>query len=196
MSPFQVFCEYLALKSHFSNPKYDYFKYNKKVRATENSFRKRKDTYFFERMSRQKNDEEIRQYFLSNFVECDNPERLWIGDIIREGENVYTEWLKKTQSLSYLFKTETEVFIEKNNFEKLFECKTGSHPEIVKKYLQKGITLETITILNMILNFVKDFDKKLTDPVWEFVSLRIRKYESFLNIDVEKYKGILKEIVL
>ena len=196
MTDFETYKTYLAFKNHFTKETYDYFKYCGKGRASKDSFHKRTDRYFFERLSRQKNDEEIRQYFLSNFVECENPERLWIGDIIREGEDVYKEWLKKSQSLSYLFKTETEVFFQRKNFEKLFECKTGNHPEIVKKYLQKGITLETTTILDMILDFVKDFDQKLTDPVWEFVSLRIRKYKPFLNIDVEKYKGILKEIVL
>jgi hypothetical protein len=53
-----------------------------------------------------------------------------------------------------------------------------------------------MVILDMILGYVKQFDKKLTDPVWETVSLRIQKYQPFLNIDVAKYKEILKEIVL
>jgi len=52
VTPYQVYCEYLALKSHFSNRKYDYFKYNKKVRASLQSFYKRKDRYFFEKTSR------------------------------------------------------------------------------------------------------------------------------------------------
>ena len=99
-------------------------------------------------------------------------------------------------SLFYLFKTEVEVFIRKDNFEELFDCKTGNHPEILKKYLQKGISIETITILDLILEFTKNFDKKLTDPVWEFVSLRIQKYKGFINIDVDKYKQTLREIVL
>lgn len=49
MAPFEVYVNYLALKSHFSSPKYDYFKYNKKVRASLTSFNKRKDRYFFEK---------------------------------------------------------------------------------------------------------------------------------------------------
>jgi hypothetical protein len=53
-----------------------------------------------------------------------------------------------------------------------------------------------MVILDMILGYVKKFDKKLTDPVWETVSLRIRKYNPFINIDVAKYKEVLKEIVL
>ena len=196
MTDFEVYKSYLALKNHFTKENYDYHKYCGRSRASKESFYKRKDRYFFERLSRQKKDEEIKAYFVANFVDCSDPERLWIGDIIREGEDVYIEWLKKSQSLFYLFKTETEIFMNKTNFNQLFECKTGTHPEIIKKYLQKGITIETLTILDMILDFVKDFDKKLTDPIWDFVSLRIRKYESFLNIDIEKYKSTLKEIVL
>jgi len=196
VTDFETYKTYLAFKNHFTKETYDYHKYCGRSRASKDSFYKRTDRYFFERLSRQKNDEEIKAYFVANFVECSDPERLWIGDIIREGEDVYKEWLKKSQSLSYLFKTEAEVFIHKKNFEELFDCKTGNHPEILKKYLQKGITLETITILDMILEYVKNFDKKLTDPIWNFVSLRIRKYRPFLNIDVEKYKNVLKEIVL
>jgi len=196
VTDFEVYKSYLALKNLFTKENYDYHKYCGRSRASKESFYKRKDRYFFERLSRQKKDEEIKAYFVANFVDCSDPERLWIGDIIREGEDVYIEWLKKSQSLFYLFKTETEIFMNKTNFNQLFECKTGTHPEIIKKYLQKGITIETLTILDMILNFVKDFDKKLTDPIWDFVSLRIRKYESFLNIDIEKYKSTLKEIIL
>lgn len=196
MTDFEVYKTYLALKSHFTKKTYDYHKYCGKSRASLQSFYKRKDRYFFERISRQKKDEEIKAYFVANFVECSDPERLWIGDIIREGEDVYEEWLKKTQSLSYLFKSETESFMNKKNFESLFDCKTGNHPEILKKYLQKSITIETITILDILLNFVKDFDKKLTDPIWNYVSLRIFKYKPFIQIDISKYKKILKEVIL
>jgi hypothetical protein len=195
MSPFEVYSNFLAFKNHFTKKNYDYFKYCGKTRASLDSFHKRKDRYFFEKISRQKNDEEIKSFFVANFAECNDPERLWIGDIIRNGEDTYSNWLKKSQSLTYLFKTECEVFISKENFENLFDCRNGNHPELLKKYLQKALTLETLVILNMILNYVKDFDKKMNDPVWEMISLKIQKYQSFLNIDVAGYKNILKEIV-
>ncbi len=195
MSPFEVYSNFLAFKNHFTKKNYDYFKYCGKTRASLDSFHKRKDRYFFEKISRQKNDEEIKSFFVANFAECNDPERLWIGDIIRNGEDTYSNWLKKSQSLTYLFKTECEVFVSKENFENLFDCKNGNHPEILKKYLQKALTLETLVILNMILNYVKDFDKKMNDPVWEMMSLKIQKYQSFINIDVAGYKIILKEIV-
>ena len=63
MTPFDAYKTYLALKNHFSKPKYDYFKYAGKSRASIESFNKRKDRYWFERISRQKNDEEIKNFF-------------------------------------------------------------------------------------------------------------------------------------
>lgn len=196
MTPFEVYKNYLAFKNHFTKKEYDYFKYCGKSRASLDSFHKRKDRFFFERTSRQKTDDEIKFYFVANFVECSDSQNLWIGEIIKNGDDIYKNWLRKVQSLSYLFKTEANVFINKENFNSLFECKKGQHPEILKLYLQDAITLETMVILNSILNYVGDFDNKMTDPVWETVSLKIKKYTPFLNIDVEKYKKMLKEIVL
>ena len=196
MTPFEVYKNYLAFKNHFTKKEYDYFKYCGKSRASLESFHKRKDRFFFEKTSRQKSDDEIKYYFVANFVECSDSQTLWIGEIIKNGESTYKEWMKKIQSLSYLFQTEINVFVNKENFNKLFECKRGQHPELLKLYLQKAITLETMVILNSILDYVKDFDSKLTDPVWETVSLKIKKYTPFLNIDVAKYKKTLKEIVL
>jgi len=94
MTPFEVYCCYLALKNHFTKKTYDYFKYHGKVRTTIQSFNKRKDKYFFEKTSRQKSDAEILEYFVSNFIECDDPQRLWIGSIIQSGDENYTNWKK------------------------------------------------------------------------------------------------------
>jgi hypothetical protein len=196
VTPFDVYKTYLAFKNHFTKENYDYFKYCGRSKASLESFNKRKDRYFFERTSRQKSDEEIKAYFVANFAECNDTQSLWIGEIIQNGEEVYTNWLKKSQSLFYLFKTEIEIFVNKDNFEELFKIKNNQHPEILKKYFQKALSLETMVILDMILDYVKNFDKKLTDPVWQTVSLRIRKYKPFINIDVDRYKKILRENVI
>ena len=196
MTPFEVYKTYLALKNHFTKKDYDFFKYCGKSRASIESFHKRKDRYFFERTSRQKSDDEIKSYFVANFIQCEDAQSLWIGEIIQSGEDNYMNWLKKAQSLFYLFKTECEVFLNKENFEEIFSIQNGQHPEILKKYFQNAISIETLVILDMILDYVNRFDKKMTDPVWETVSLKIKKYKPFLNIDIAKYKKVLKEIVI
>ena len=196
VNPFETYKSYLGLKNHFTKEKYDYIKYCGKSRASIESFYKRKDRFFFEKISRQKNDDEVIDFFVANFVSCDDPQALWIGEIMRNGEKNYTNWKKRTQSLSYVFKEEIGNVFGGKKFDEMFEIKGTKHPDIVKEHLQGNISLETFLILEKILGFKKDFDKKLGDPVWKFLSLRMEKYNSFLNIDVFRYKKILKEIVL
>ena len=63
-------------------------------------------------------------------------------------------------------------------------------------YIKGKVSIETMIILDKILSFKKDFDKKLDDPVWTSVSLKMKKYNPFLNINVSQYKKILKGLVL
>jgi hypothetical protein len=194
MSPFQVYTEYLALKSHFTNKNYDYFKYNKKVRATITSFNRRKDRYFFERTSRKLSDKEIVDFIVSNFVATDNPQSIWIGEIINSGERNYQEWMRRQQSLTYLFKEQSSELFSENEFESIFDCSKG-HPILLKTFLKGELAPEIMVIYDKIFSYISEFDKKLLDPVWETVSLKIRKYKPFLNTDIFQYKKLLRDII-
>ena len=194
MAPFEVYCEYLALKSHFTNPKYDYFKYNKKVRATITSFNRRRDKYFFEKTSRKYSDKEVVDFLVANFVESTSVNQIWIGEIINSGERTYADWMRRQQSLTYLFKEQSSELFSETKLDDALNCSKG-HPPVLKKFLSGKISLETLVIYDKIFLFGKTFDKKLLDPVWETVSLKIKKYNPFLNIDVFQFKKILREIV-
>lgn len=195
MAPFDAYKCYLSLKNHFTKDSYDYFKYCGKSRATVQTFYKRKDRFWFEKISRQKSDQEVLDFFVANFVSCPDPETLWIGEMVKEGEDRYKKWQKKVQSLSYIFKEETQSLFEENKFDEVFKCSRG-HPLLLKKFLSGKISLETLVIYDKIFLYGNDFDKKLQDPVWKVVSRRIKKYSPFLHIDVFKYRKILKEVVL
>jgi len=194
VSPFETYQHYLSLKNHFTNPKYDFFKYGAKTRASITSFNKRKDKYWFEKTSRKYSDKEVVDFLVSNFTATDNPQNLWIGEIINSGERNYADWMKRQQSLTYLFKEQSNELLSENELETLFNCTKG-HPLILKKYLSGSVSLETFTIFDKIFHFSKNFDKKLTDPVWETVSLKLKKYSPFLNIDMFHYKKILRSII-
>lgn len=195
MTPFDVYKTYLALKNHFTKDNYDYHKYCGKTRASLQSFYKRKDRYWFEKLGRQKSDNEIIDFFVANFVSSGDADSLWIGEIIREGESVYSNWKKKKESLTYVFKEETTDLFTEHKFEEVFDCSKG-HPPLLKMFLNGKISIETMVIYDRIFLFGKDFDKKLIDPVWQLVSKNIKKYNSFLNIDIFKFKKILKECIL
>ena len=192
VTPFETYQTYLSMKSHFTNRKYDFFKYGGKSRATMSSFNKRKDKYWFEKTSRKYSDEEVLDFLLANFVNADTPQNLWIGEIINSGERIYAEWMRRIQSLTYIFKEQSQKLLSERDLETVFDCSKG-HPLLLKSYLGGETSLETLIILEKVFSFRKNFDKKLQDPVWESVSLKIKKYNPFLNINVFNYKKILRD---
>ena len=194
VTPFETYQTYLSIKNHFSSPRYDYFKYGGRSRAKITAFNKRKDKYWFEKTSRKYPDNQIVDFLVSNFVTANNPSSLWIGEIINSGERTYADWMKRQQSISYLFKEESIKLLEENKLDSLFECKSG-HPIILKRFLGGDISLETFVIFDIIFSFSEKFDEKLLDPVWETVSMKIRKYKPFLSINVFNFKKILREMV-
>ena len=195
VTPFETYQHYLSLKNHFTNPKYDFFKYGAKTRASMASFNKRRDKYWFEKTSRKYSNKEIVNFLVSNFVSTDTPQNLWIGEIINSGERNYAEWMRKQQSLTYLFKEQSRELLFNRKLNEVLKCSKNKHPVVLKKYLGGEISLETLTILEKVFSFVKDFDRKLDDPVWESVSLKIKKYIPFININVFHYKKILRELI-
>ena len=194
VTPFETYRTYLSMKSHFTNPKYDFIKYGGKSRATLTSFNKRKDKYWFEKTSRKYSDQEVIDFLLSNFVNATNPQNLWIGEIINSGERTYAEWKMRQQSLTYMFTEQSSTLLSENDLEKVFNCSKG-HPIVLKKYLGGEISLETLSILEKVFSFKGKFDKKLKDPVWETVSMKLKKYLPFLNINVFQFKKILRGII-
>ena len=195
MMPFDAYRCYLSLKNHFTKEHYDYIKYRGKTRATVQAFYKRKDRFWFEKIARQKKDKEVEEFFVSNFIYSTDPGTMWIGEMIKEGEGRYTEWKKKVQSLSYIFKDEIDSLLENKKVDEVFDCSSG-HPLILKSHLGGDTSLETMVICDRILEYSKEWDKRLEDPVWETVSRKIKKYSPFLNIDVPRYKKILQDVVL
>jgi hypothetical protein len=199
MTPFETYKTYLALKQHFTLDNYDYFKYNGKVRASENSFNNRKDRFFFSKLSRALSDDEIVELFVSNFLESD---KTWIKDMFSdEAKSRFRRYQKTLQSLSYTFKEEfvkVRDFMDQHNleFDDLFEVRSNEHPHIIKLHLEGVVSLQSLVIANKVLNFMPRLDRLLDEPyIYGPLSVRVKKYTPFLSIvDETKYKKILIEI--
>ena len=194
LSPFDTYKEYLAYKNHFTKEKYDYQRYGGKSRAKIDSFYKRKDRYFFEKMSRKYKDPEIKDFFLANFVNTDNPEGLWIGNIIRSGEGVYKQWQRRQQSMYYNFKQKSNELMNQYTYDELFDASSG-HPPILKEHLAGNVSAEDMCVYEKLFGYCKDYDRQLKDPVWKVIGMKIRKYMPFLNIDKQKYKRYLMSCI-
>jgi len=192
---FKAYQKYLAIKNHFSRDSYDFFKHKGKVNATVTSFRARNDRYYFARIEK-KYPKKMTEFFLANLIERGD---LWIGDLIdEEADKAYKNWLKRFEALQYLFWRDMSALrnymdIYDCTFDDLFMIK-DNHPPIFQMLAMNEISLESFIILDMIINFIRVFDKKmLDDPIWSMYNMKIKKYRSFIRINKNDYRKVVKK---
>ena len=195
MNGFEVYKIYLAIKLHFTSKKqsYDFHKHLGRTTARLETFTKRRDRYFFHKLSKSYNNSTIVDYFLSIFVSNTN---LWVGDIIgKSGDDTYKQWSKKIEALHYYYEQDIDYILErKHKFDDLFIVKDGQHPPILKMFLSKRINFETFIILDDILSFTKQLNKKINEKVlWPKLYDRMTRYRPFLKYNVTKYKKSLRD---
>jgi len=95
VTDYEVYKTYLGISRHFTTESYDYQKYCGKVRCSLQSFYKNKQRFWFEKLSRKYDDHEIKELFVSNYALSEDNSKIWIGNLVREGETLYQEWKKK-----------------------------------------------------------------------------------------------------
>lgn len=191
---FASFALYNALKTHFTSKSYDFFKYNGKTNVSKETFLKRKDKYSFYKLSRKFSLEELRSFYLANFVYGDAS---WVGEMTGpEGEVAYKKWQKINQSLSYTFKSDMEKMIDESSPEEMLIVMKGQHPKLLRTVMSGEISIETVVILNNLLNFFPMWDRKIDDDLlWPNWRLKCEKYAPFVTYDKVKFKNILKDAV-
>ena len=182
MESFEVYRYYLALRLHFTTEKYDAIKQQGRVKASRQAFLKRNDLLAMRRVAETYSDKEVVDFLVSNFITGDR-------------------WKKRIESLSYTFEkeiTKVQAFSEKAGitFNDCFIPTKGQHPYIIKMFLRGDVSIETLVILDKLLNFTSELDNKLAgDLVWPDISRIIRKYTPFLGFKKEKYDGILRRTI-
>lgn len=194
MEPYEVYRYYLALRLHFTTDKYDAIKQQGRVRASKQAFMKRNDLLAIRRVAENYSDKEIVDFLVANFTSGDR----WGGVFDVDAKERYTNWKKRIESMSYTFEKEVSVInsfcVNKNTeFSSIFSTAKDQHPYIIKMYLRGDVSIETLVILNKLLDYVPVLDEKLSkDVVWPDVSRIIKKYTPFLTISKEKYGRILR----
>lgn len=188
---FDAYQLYLGIKLHFHSDKYNFVTYNGKVKADINSFLKRKDKYHFGKLAK-KYKSELKDFYIANLSVSD----MWAGDLLEaEAERTYTNWKKRNQKLSYMFETEVSDLLRKKTINQILEVKNGQHPILLKEYMKKNVSLETVAIMDSIINFTDNWRKLISEQViYPTYHTKIHKYQSFISIDHNKFKKKLIEI--
>lgn len=195
MNGYDLYCTYQAIKLHFSSEQYNFFHYDGKTRVSIDAFQKRRDKFLFHRLARKYRDDEMVPFLVANFVHSDDN---WTKSLLEDqAEQTYKEWKRTTDSMTKVYVEDLQKIATKETFNDLFKVEDGQFPKLLVAFLQKDVTIESMVILNNIFNFIKIWDKKISDDIiYPKISRKIRKYGAFLNVNVDKYKLLTKQTLL
>lgn len=185
VTPFQAYCKYNAWKMHFTKPGYDIIKYNGKIKGDPDKFMLRPDKYFYQKLSKRS---DLDHFVLANMLEEPN---IWVGDLFSDKcEKRYTIWKRRRESLTYNFTNDLKRM--KDVFSENISISDGEHPHIVLLYRRGEINLETLVIIEDLLNLIPKWDEKIKDNIiWPEIKLLILKYKPFVQYDRKKCKEIM-----
>ena len=157
---YQAYQIYQSLKLHFTTD-YDAVKYNYKTSVKQSSFEQRRDRYFFEKLSRRFNKEELIHYFTANLIEN---QKVWIGDM---SDEIYSAYVARYDKLTYMFDEDVKFLYNKGyTFDQLCstteDCSTNPLLEALRAH---EIRLETVVLLDILVNFLKRLRSIISDPL-------------------------------
>ncbi|MGL4523797.1 MAG: helicase loading protein [Bacilli bacterium] len=191
-----VYKLYLMCKGHFAG-RYDCIKYNWTMRISPKAFEKRRDKYFFVRMSNKYTLGELYKIFVSNLLANADA---WVGDISgADALQFYRQHMGKLDRASYIFKEDIEnlVYFCKNKsimFKDLFDCSKGQ-PIIFKMLQQEIISYETFLIIDAAGKFIDKMNESLRDDiVWCEYYKRIDGYRKILKINSGEAKSLFRKV--
>jgi hypothetical protein len=165
---------------------------NGKTRVTKESYLRRNDRWFFDKIAKEYSAEELRDFYIANLLN----DKIYITELLDDSaKSTYLNYQRQRQSLTYHYSNELGRLFDKGLREP-FTIHNDTYPSIVLLFLRRTISLETMVVLDDQLGFTRKFDKHYADDViWPKISKQISKYRPFLKYDNVKMNHILKGIV-
>ena len=202
---FRAWKTYHGMYLHFTGS-YDYFKYFGNaswgtITSMEKYFAKFEHQTgfswqrgFFTSLGKKMTKEhDLIYYYLSQLTRGKNYPTEFLDDY-------YDEYRIKMESFSLHLQRNMKVVVEYMKeydlkFNELFECRGINHPPILKLLLGEDISLETFTVLDIILDFTKIVDKKLIDPIWRDQKTLCYNYKPFLEVNVDEKRRLIRKVL-
>jgi hypothetical protein len=185
MSPYDVCVRYLALKKYFSDWKYDYVKYHGKTPLKYETYERRRDRYFFEKLERHRDPIGVLVFNLA-----ENP-GAWIRDIATgPGDEIYCKHQGVVEAMTHVLKRDLKELDPV--FDKNFKCDEGM-PIILKKVIGDKISMETAALLIEMSGARNYLRENYQDHLFEDLVIRVSRLSTFLTYDRAKARGIVLE---
>jgi hypothetical protein len=181
---------------HFTKDNYNVFETRGNVKGSEEAFISRNDRYIFERIARKYDtDQKVIRYFVANFS--------YGNDAVvyneNDAEDNLLEWNRRRESLTRVFENDLHEVVlqkEKNNLSRkqIFEFNLDSYPLLLKMYIGKKVTIETMFLLNKLDGYLKLWHNS-SMLLWEEERRRIEKCEGFVKFDPVKLSQIYNNFI-
>lgn len=190
---FKAYKYYMAVKLHFTTDKFNVFENGGKVKGSIEAFKKRTDRFHFENLAhKMPEDKNLIQFYAANFAYGNNG-AIWEHE---EAQKNYVTWIKRKESIAYIFREDTLKIIdhcekERIDTTRLYSFVDGNYPELLKLYVGKHITIETMRILDDFDNYLSKW--KQNDSLallWDDERRRIEKSKRFVKYDVKRIEPI------
>lgn len=191
---FDCYSLYCAVKLHFTTDSYDFFKYKGKIkRLSKDSYLKRKDKYFFEKLGKKYSYDELPKFLFLNLSK--NP-KIWVGELCKQDAHDY--YLKRSGEIDALqnnLRCYCQKQMESNNWPGCMECRPD-YPQIIKDFIGEEVTPELLIVLDGLYGFMgRDRERFFGDPLWTEIDRRINKYKSMFNFkSMDKFQKIILDL--
>jgi hypothetical protein len=195
MDGFKAYKYYMAIKLHFTKDNFDVFQNRGNIKGTREAFNARNDRYLFEKLARKYPvDKDLIQFFVANFAYSHDTSLYEY----QEAEDNHTEWKRRKQSITKVLSDDCTNIImnaykDKIKTSSIFNFTNNQYPSILKLYLGKQITIETIRILDDQLKLLDTWKQNTSLLVlWEAELRRVEKLKGFVKYDQSKVVSVLK----
>lgn len=191
-----AFMLYLMMKQHMAG-KYDIIKYSWNMKVTDAAFNKRRDKYFFDKMSDKFHLKDLTEIFLATFLENSSG---WAGDLVSEDAmTAHRELLGKYIRFSEIYREDLKNLVYFSNkvnvpIGKLLEYNEKQQTSPIFKLLQSGlIKTETFLVIDSFLGIIDKIDEKMSaDIIWQNWHTKLVNYRKLvvINNDIAKAKFV------
>jgi hypothetical protein len=160
MDGYQTYQIYQSLKLHFTSD-YDAVKYNYRTAVKRDTFERRRDRYFFEKLSRRFNKEKLIHRQTPNLIQNPN---VWIGDMTDE---IYNDYIARYDKLTYMLSQDMNLLSDKGySFDQLCTTSDNNTSNVFLESLRADeIHLESVVLVDIMVNFLNRLKSDLSDPL-------------------------------
>lgn len=192
---FNLFRIYCALKAHLSDS-FDITKYGLKIKVTLDSYNKRSDRVFFERLAVKSDALESYQLMMLNMIgneDCISYELASAGAytyyLNHSGriDRIHSVYRKDLETIFTLLATSNKKF-------KDLLISTG-HPVILQLLIQNKICIETVLLIDSFLPILDEINKQYkSDILWNPWYIKLSRYRTLTVINSQLAKDIFMDV--